>query len=233
VSNGKGPDRTDRPPGPSEGPAATPEPPYHHLDHTRPFQGRLLAVRVDHLAGPDGDTTTREVVEARGAVAGLAVDEQGRVLLVEQWRNAAGARLVEVAAGQYDVDGEPVEVALRRELAEELGVEGGTATWLASVYTTPGWSDEVVDVFLVEGVRPLSAQARDRLGEAEWEEAELRVLRLGLEEAMVLAATPPGDAKTLLALALYGLKRAGAWTPDPAGQPEPDAPARRAAARPG
>jgi ADP-ribose pyrophosphatase len=205
-------------------------PPYRALDHARPYQGKLLTVRVDRLAGPGG-STTREVVEAHGAVAGLAVDEQGRVLLVEQWRNAAGARLVEVAAGQYDVSGEPVEAALHRELAEELRVEGGAVTWLASVYTTPGWSDEVCDLFLVEGVRPL----HDRVpgGDwGQWEEADLRVLRLGFEEALALAATPPGDAKTLLALALYGLMRAGVWTPDQAGRPLPDAPARRAARRP-
>ncbi|HEX9343562.1 MAG TPA: NUDIX hydrolase [Actinomycetota bacterium] len=210
-----------------------PEPPYRALDRTRPYQGKLVSVRVDHLASPSGETTTREVVEARGAVAGLAVDEQGRVLLVEQWRNAPGGRLVEIAAGQYDVDGEAVEAALRRELAEELGVGGGTATWLASVHTTPGWSDEVVDLFLVEGVRPLSPRERGKVAKGVWEEAELRVLRLGLEEAMALAATPPGDAKTLLALALYGLKHAGVWTSDQAGRPAPDAPARRAAARPG
>lgn len=214
------------------GTAQPPGPPYRALGHARPYQGKLLSVRVDRLAGPGGDTTTREVVEAPGAVAGLAVDEHGRVLLVEQWRNAAGARLVEVAAGQYDVEGEPVEAALRRELAEELGVEGGALTWLASVYTTPGWSDEVCDLFLVEGVRPLHGRAP--AGDwGQWEEAGLRVLRLAYEQALALAAAPPGDAKTLLALALYGLKRAGVWSPDPAGTPLPDAPARRAARRPG
>ena len=58
------------------------------------------------------------------------------------------------------------------------------------------------------------------------------MVRLPFEEALRRAAGPPGDAKTLVALGLYGLKLAGSWTPDQAGRPAPDAPARRAAGRP-
>jgi ADP-ribose pyrophosphatase len=208
---------------------ASAEPPFQVLSHSRPFRGHVVDVRVDRIAGADGRTGTREVVEHPGAVAALAVDEQGRVLLVDQWRQAVGGRLLEIPAGKYDVEGETVQDALRRELAEELRVEGGVLTWLVTFYTTPGWSDEVVDLFLVEGVRSIEG----RHPEADWEEAGLQVVRLEYEQALAVAtARPPGDSKTLVALALYGLKRAGSWAPDPNGGPAPDAPAKRAAARP-
>jgi 8-oxo-dGTP pyrophosphatase MutT (NUDIX family) len=205
-----------------------PPPPFRIVETRRPFSGKVVTVRTDRIADPDGRTGEREVVEHNGAVAALVVDEDGQVVLVDQWRHAVGARVLEVAAGKYDVDGEAVEDALRRELAEELGVEGGTLTFLASFYTTPGWSDEVLDLYLAEGVTPIQGDAPA----ADWEEQGIEVVRLPFAEAVRRAAGPPGDAKTLVALGLYGLKLAGTWSPDPSGRPPPDAPARRAAARP-
>lgn len=205
-------------------------PGFRVVGSERPFTGRLVSVRVDRVVHDDGRESTREVVEHPGAVAALAVDEAGLILLVEQWRHPAGRRLLEVAAGAYDVQGEPVTETLRRELAEELRVEGGTLTWLTSFHTTPGWSDEVVDLYLAEGVRPVQGTSAP----GDWEEAGIRVVALPFEEAVRrVAGNPPGDAKTLVALGLYGLVRAGTWAPGLAGAPAPDAPARRAAARPG
>jgi 8-oxo-dGDP phosphatase len=203
-------------------------PPFRILDSDRPFQGKVVTVRVDAIVDDGGRTGAREVVEHNGAVAALVVDDDGKVVLVDQWRHAVGARVLEIAAGKYDVHGETVEDALRRELAEELGVEGGTLTFLASFYTTPGWSDEVLDLYLAEGVTPIEGDAPA----ADWEEQGIEVVRLGFEEAVRRAAGPPGDAKTLVALGLYGLRRAGTWAPDQADRPPPDAPARRAAGRP-
>jgi 8-oxo-dGTP pyrophosphatase MutT (NUDIX family) len=205
------------------------QPPFQVLERDRPFHGHVVDVRVDRIASADGRTGTREVVEHPGAVAALVIDQEGAVLLVDQWRHAIGGRLVEVPAGKYDVSGEHVEDALRRELAEELRMEGGTLTWLTTFYTTPGWSDEVVDLFLAEGVRPIDGAGP----EPDWEEAGMEVVRLSFQEALELAtARPPGDSKTLVALGLYGLRQAGLWSPDPSGRPPPDAPQRRAARRP-
>jgi 8-oxo-dGTP pyrophosphatase MutT (NUDIX family) len=203
-------------------------PPFRVVDSGRPFRGKVITVRTDRIVDDDGRTGEREVVEHNGAVAALVVDGDGQLLLVDQWRHAVGARVLEIAAGKYDVGGEAVEDALRRELAEELRVEGGTLTFLASFYTTPGWSDEVLDLYLAEGVTPIEAGGPA----VDWEEQGIEVVRLPLAEALRRAAGPPGDAKTLVALGLYGLKLAGSWTPDQAGRPPPDAPARRAAARP-
>src|SRR6266516_1482612 len=184
------------------------QPPFQVLERSRPFHGHVVTVRVDRIAGADGRTGTREVVEHPGAVAALVIDQQGAVLLVDQWRHAIGGRLLEIPAGKYDVSGEHVEDALRRELAEELRVEGGRLTWLVTFYTTPGWSDEVVDLYLAEGVRPIGGQAPA----GDWEEAGLEVLALDFDQALELATrSSPGDSKTLVALGLYGLIRAGRW----------------------
>jgi 8-oxo-dGTP pyrophosphatase MutT (NUDIX family) len=207
---------------------ADPAPPFRVIASGRPFQGKVVTVRTDLIADEDGRTGEREVVEHNGAVAALVIDDAGLVVLVEQWRQAVAARVLEIAAGKYEVDGEAVEDALRRELAEELGVEGGTLTFLASFYTTPGWSDEVLDLYLAEGTMPIQGGAP----EADWEEQGIEVVRLPFGEAVRRAAGPPGDAKTLVALGLYGLMRAGSWAPDQADRPPPDAPARRAANRP-
>jgi ADP-ribose pyrophosphatase len=209
--------------------SADDEAPFAVEGSTRPFRGHIVTVRVDDIRGPDGRTANREVVEHPGAVAALVVDEQGSVLLVDQWRQAMGQRMVEIPAGKYDVEGEEVEPALRRELAEELGVEGGELTWLCTFATTPGWSDEVVDLYLCEGARPIPAGKPD----GDWEEAGLRVLTVSFDEALRLATSGIGDSKTLIALGLYGQRKAGTWRPDPAARPDPDAPARRAASRPG
>jgi 8-oxo-dGTP pyrophosphatase MutT (NUDIX family) len=202
--------------------------PFRVVDRRRPFQGKVVTVRTDRIADEEGRSSEREVVEHNGAVAALVVDGDGQVLLVDQWRHAVGARVLEVAAGKYDVRGETVEETLRRELAEEVGVEGGTLTWLASFWTTPGWSDEVLDLYLAEGVTPIEGE---RFA-ADWEEQGIEVVRLPFPEALRRAAGPPGDAKTLVALGLYGLKLAGTWVPDQADRPPSDAPARRAARRP-
>ena len=208
--------------------ADPPPPPFRTVDTRRPFRGKVLTVRTDQIVDDGGRTSEREVIEHNGAVAALVVDDDGRVVMVDQWRHAVRARLLEIAAGKYDVEGEAVEDALRRELAEELGVEGGTLTFLATFYTTPGWSDEVLDLYLAEGVKPIEGDAPA----ADWEEQGIEVVRLPFEEALRRATGPPGDAKTLVALGLYGLKLAGSWTPDQADRPPPDAPARRAAGRP-
>jgi 8-oxo-dGTP pyrophosphatase MutT (NUDIX family) len=206
-----------------------PAPPFEVLASDRPFEGHVVTVRVDRVRDPDGRQASREVIEHPGAVAALVTDTAGRILLVEQWRQAMGRRMLEIPAGKYDVAGEPVETALRRELAEELGVEGGSLTWLTSFATTPGWSDEVVDLFLVEGVEPI----RGERPPADWEERGLTVVAVGFEEAVRLSTGPRvGDGKTLVALGLYGLRQAGRWGPDPGHRPPPDAPARRAATRP-
>ena len=211
------------------GGADSSEPPFEVVASERPFSGHVVTARVDRVRDPEGREVLREVIEHPGAVAAVVTDTDGRILLVEQWRQAMGRRMLEIPAGKYDVHGEGVESALRRELAEELGVHGGTLTWLASFATTPGWSDEVVDLFLVYGVTPIDGERPA----TDWEERGMEVVALELDEAVRRGTGPEiGDGKTLAAIGLYGLLKAGRWAPDPSHRPPPDAPALRAATRP-
>jgi 8-oxo-dGTP pyrophosphatase MutT (NUDIX family) len=195
--------------------------PFKVVGSERPFEGHVVSVRVDRIADDQGREATREMVEHPGAVAALVIDDHGRVVLVEQWRQAMGRRMLEIVAGKYDRDDESPEQTLRRELAEELGYEGGTLTYLASFATTPGWSNEVVDLYLVEGAHPMPDGERPP---PDWEEKGLEAVVLPFDEAVRTAAGSPsgpgiGDGKTLAALGLYQFYRSGVWKPNPAAAP--------------
>jgi 8-oxo-dGTP pyrophosphatase MutT (NUDIX family) len=124
-----------------------------HLLHAR------SSVRLDTLEGPDGATFEREVVEHDDAVAVVAVDADGRVALVRQYRHPTGAYLLEIPAGTLDVPGEPVEAAALRELAEEAGLAADELRPLGRVWNSAGWSDEATTLLLATGLRPVPPPA--------------------------------------------------------------------------
>lgn len=145
------------------------------------YVGRILALRVDDVAMPGGGSAKREVVEHFGAVAILALDEDDQVTLIHQYRHALGRRNWELPAGLIDKPGEdPVETA-RRELVEEVGLAAGDWSVLVDVAASPGFTDEVVRVFLATDLA-----AVDRVMEGE-EEADLVARRFPLEEAVRMA----------------------------------------------
>lgn len=145
--------------------------------------GRILALRVDDVRMPDGSVHSREVVEHLGAVAVAAVDAEGRVVLIHQYRHPLGRRLWELPAGLIDHDGEDPLGTAKRELVEEAGVEAAEWAVLVDVAASPGFTDEVLRVYLATG---LSDTDRVHMGE---EEADLEVHRVPLAEAvrMVMA----------------------------------------------
>ncbi|WP_370948641.1 NUDIX domain-containing protein [Amycolatopsis sp. cg5] len=143
--------------------------------------GRVVGMRVDEVRMPGGSTAKREVVEHLGAVAVVALDADGNVTLIHQYRHPLGHRLWELPAGLIDKLGEdPVEAA-KRELVEEVGL--GAEKWetLVDVAASPGFTDEVVRVYLA---RELSEVDRDVLGD---EEADLVVHKVPLAEAVRMA----------------------------------------------
>ncbi|GAB3008128.1 NUDIX domain-containing protein [Saccharothrix stipae] len=145
--------------------------------------GRVVALRVDEVAMPGGGTASREVVEHLGAVAVVALDDAGAVTLIDQYRHPLGRRLWELPAGLLDSGDETPLAAARRELAEEVGLAASEWVTLVDVAVSPGFTDEVVRVFLARG---LTAVDRDVQGE---EEADLEAKSFPLAEAvdMVLA----------------------------------------------
>ncbi len=129
----------------------------------------------------DGDVVVRDVLRHPGAVAVAAVDDQGRVLLIRQYRHPVGAYLWEIPAGLLDVPGEdPLECA-RRELLEEAGVTAEHWEPLLSLALSPGGTSERITVFTATGLH-LDADARPQTGEAE--ERDLPQVWVTISEAV-------------------------------------------------
>ncbi|MGY6652019.1 NUDIX domain-containing protein [Amycolatopsis sp. TRM77291] len=143
--------------------------------------GRVVGLRVDEVVMPGGGTARREVVEHLGAVAVVALDSDGMVTLIHQYRHPIGRRLWELPAGLIDKAGEdPVEAA-KRELVEEVGLSAERWETLVDVAASPGFTDEVVRVYLA---RELSEVDREVLGD---EEADLVMRKFPLAEAVRMA----------------------------------------------
>lgn len=159
---------------------------YELRDRQERFRGRIFSVVTDEVTMPGGDTAKRDYVRHVGAVAVVALDEAGQVVLVRQYRQPVGRHLWELPAGLMDVDGEQLPAAAARELAEEADLTAGTLDLLVDVHTSPGFSDEVVRVFLARDLADVPAEARHERRE---EEADIQIVRLDLDEAvgMVLA----------------------------------------------
>ena len=111
----------------------------------------IIALRRDRVRMPGGRIAAREIVEHFGAVAVVALDDDGRSLL-RQWRQTARDRLIELPAGILDVAGEDPLVAARRELAEEAGVAAERWSLLTDIYVSPGFAEETVRIYLAEGL---------------------------------------------------------------------------------
>ncbi|HOS95148.1 MAG TPA: NUDIX hydrolase [Armatimonadota bacterium] len=111
------------------------------------FSGRVVSLRVDTVRLPGGRTSTREVVAHPGAVAIVPLTDDGQIVLIRQYRQAAGQVLLEIPAGTLD-KGEAPEACARRELAEETGLLAGRLVRLIGSYLAPGYSSELLHVFL-------------------------------------------------------------------------------------
>ncbi|MEH0827294.1 NUDIX domain-containing protein [Micromonospora sp. URMC 105] len=159
---------------------------YELRDRQERFRGRIFSVVTDEVTMPGGDTAKRDYVRHVGAVAVVALDDAGQVVLVRQYRQPVGRHLWELPAGLMDVDGEQLPAAAARELAEEADLTAGTLDLLVDVHTSPGFSDEVVRVFLARDLADVPADERHERRE---EEADIQIVRLDLDEAvgMVLA----------------------------------------------
>ena len=142
------------------------------------YVGSIFALRADEVSMPGGTSARREVVEHYGAVAIVALDDDGNVVLLYQYRHPLGRRLWELPAGLLDLGGEPPEVTAARELAEEAGLAAAQWSTLIDLDSAPGFSDESVRVFLATGLTEV------RRPEPEHEEADLRVERVPLDQAV-------------------------------------------------
>ncbi len=158
---------------------------------TRPFSGRLVAVRIDDVRLASGRHTQREVVEHPGAVGILAWDA-ARVALVSQWRHAVSQTLLEIPAGTLEPGEEPATTA-RRELAEECGLQARRWEQGPSFFTAPGFCDERLTLFVASELAPATAQPP--------EDEELELSWLPIADAVTAASDGRiRDAKSMVGI---------------------------------
>jgi ADP-ribose pyrophosphatase len=185
------------------------------------YVGRIVALRVDEVAMPGGGQAKREVVEHHGAVAIVALDDDDQVTLIHQYRHPLGRRIWELPAGLIDHLGEDPLASAKRELVEEVGLAAADWSVLVDVAASPGFTDEVVRVFLATG---LSVVDRELLGD---EEADLVARKVPLAEAvrMALAGEIVNGAAVGGLLAAQAVRTSGA-RPRPSDAPWEDLPTR-------
>lgn len=145
------------------------------------YRGRIWDVVQDKFRlGPAGDALVRDYIEHPGAVAVLALDEAGRVLLINQYRHPVKMNLWEIPAGLLDVDGEDPQAAAVRELAEEADLRAEQWDVLVDIFNSPGSSSEAIRIYLVRGLSEVPGPDRHVRTE---EEAEIQFRWVPLTEA--------------------------------------------------
>jgi ADP-ribose pyrophosphatase len=169
------------------------------------YAGRVVTLRLKYLDQPDGSRRLREIVEHAPGAAVVALDDAGQVLLVRQSRPAVGVELLELPAGLVEPGEQPIDCAAR-ELNEETGYRAARLEPLVSFYTSPGFSTELLHVFVATQLT-LSPVLGD-------EEEEIELVRMPLEAAIGQVLNGEiSDAKTVAGLLAYART-----TPSPSGR---------------
>jgi ADP-ribose pyrophosphatase len=178
-------------------------------------RSRVLEFRIDTVEAADGHRSTRDIAAHPGGVCVVAIDDEDRVLLVRQWRHAVGRALLEIPAGTLDrnPDGSIEEHAgaAARELEEETGSRAGTWRYLGAFYTAPGFTSELMHLYLATSLVPVHEGG---LAPDEDERLELQALPFDEALAMVERGELP-DAKTIVGVLLVARLRAGGEVPAP------------------
>lgn len=167
------------------------------LDSKKVFDGNLLTVYCDHVELPNGKKASREFIRHPGAVAVVPITPDGRIALVRQYRYPIGATMLEVPAGKLD-KGEAPDDCARRELEEETGYVAHNLRHLSSMYTTPGFTDEMIHLYIADELT-LAKQCPD---EDEFLDVEIYTKE---EVKKMINDGTINDGKSMLALLLAGI----------------------------
>lgn len=162
------------------------------ISSERIYEGAILNLRKDKVVVKDNKTSSREIIEHMGGVVIAAVTEDGKVPIVKQYRKAASKAVLEVPAGKLEKDEDPEEAALR-ELKEETGYTAKSIKYINSFYSSIGYSEEVLHLYIAEDLTP---------GETDFDESEaIDIYEYTLDEllSMVMDGSIE-DAKTIIAV---------------------------------
>lgn len=157
-------------------------------------KGRVFDFTVETVTLPNGNRLNMDIIRHPGAAAIVAVDDKERILMLQQYRHAAGGTLWEIPAGTLEENEDPLNCA-RRELVEEAGCNAGDWLKLGTIIPVPGYSDEKIHIFLARALK----EARQHLDPDEI----IQVRRLSLTEVVrMIVNGEVKDAKTMAGLML-------------------------------
>ncbi len=162
-------------------------------------RGKIVNFYEDYMALPNGNTAVWDFIEHKGAAAVVPVTEEGKILMVRQYRNALERYTLEIPAGAVNDVEEPKEKCAARELEEETGYKAGKLEWLMNVNTTVAFCNEFIGIYVARDLIP----DRQHLDEDEF----LNVEEHGLDELLSMIYDGKiTDAKTSAALLAYRVK---------------------------
>ena len=162
------------------------------IDRKEIFEGRVIKVSVDTVDLPNGVRLPLEIVRHPGGAAAVAIDADNRVCLLHQYRHAAGGYIYELPAGKLE-PGEPPELTVQRELAEEAALSAGQWVSLGAYFSSPGVFTEVIHLYLATHLSPAaSAPEAGEVFQVEWWPLDLAVARALSGELT--------DAKTIIGI---------------------------------
>jgi ADP-ribose pyrophosphatase len=154
------------------------------------YAGIVVNLNVDTITLPNGLTVDLEVVRHPGAAAVVPLKDDGTVILIRQFRHAAGGFIYEIPAGKLH-PGEDPKACAARELEEEVGYRAGKLELLSSIFTAPGFTDEVIHIYKATGLT-IGRQQLDR-------DEVLEVIEMPLLEAMrMIESGVIRDAKSIV-----------------------------------
>ncbi|MEL3972420.1 NUDIX hydrolase [Rossellomorea oryzaecorticis] len=165
------------------------------------YQGKIIDLQVDEVELPNGKTSKRELIKHPGAVAVIALTPEGKIVMVEQYRKALEKSIIEIPAGKLEPGEEPI-ITAARELEEETGYGCEELEHLISFYTSPGFADELVHLYIAKNITRIE-EARE-LDEDEF----VDLLEVTVEEALgLLKEKKIYDAKTAYAVQYLQLQQ--------------------------
>lgn len=172
---------------------------YRRLKRELIAKGAIIDYYQDTMLIPNGNQAKWDLIDHKGAAAVVAVREDGKLLMVRQYRNALERETLEIPAGGLNGRDEPTEAAARRELEEETGYICGEMELLNSIYTTVAFCNEKIDIYLTKDLKP----GKQHLDEDEY----INVEAYSLEELkQMIYQCRIQDSKTICAIMTYAAK---------------------------